>query len=193
MNLHLMIDIETLDTAPSALVLSCGWAWFDTNGVLASGQQAFDNVAQLRLGRTISAGTVRWWKSQVALLPPEVPGATIWQAFAGMLASRPRGREDDALVWANSPSFDLTILRHWAAQMRTEPFWRFASERDYRTWKHHAHMANDAACEAAKKKGEEPAQSDLWTYVDNENKHDAEADAVWQAKNMICNQRFCAF
>jgi hypothetical protein len=37
-----MLDIETLDTQPSALVLSAGWAWFNENRVISSG------VVQLR-------------------------------------------------------------------------------------------------------------------------------------------------
>lgn len=177
--MHVMIDIETLDTTPSAVVLSAGWAFFDSQSVLASGQRTFDLNAQMRLGRTISPSTVRWWKDTPQDLPKETPGGSLHHFVAGMQMAQmsvSKGAPSELEgVWANSPSFDLVILRHWAEQLRLALPWSFRAERDFRTWR-----------ELAKKNG---------TLADvlNEDAHDARADAVWQAQLMIANRRLCAF
>ena len=67
---HIMVDIETLDTVQSAVVLSIGAVAFDPH-TKELGEKFYvefttDLQAQQRLGRTISADTVTWWMQQGA-------------------------------------------------------------------------------------------------------------------------------
>jgi hypothetical protein len=186
--LHLMIDIETLDTAPTALVLSAGWAWFDTEGILSSGHVCFDHELQQRgQERTISASTVHWWKKQPAPMPESRHGfdvrrldGAIWATFpytepASLSAAMP-----DVLVWANSPSFDCVILRHWASRLRHALPWAHWQERDFRTFR--------ALCEAAAQRN----PSEL-LRTRPQASHNAEQDARDQAQFMIDNKHLVQF
>jgi hypothetical protein len=186
-DLHLMIDIETLDTTPSAMVLSAGWAWFEPTGVIASGSATFDLDTQRRLGRTISPDTVRWWKGQAEPLPEPNPGTDlrlfIAKAMRSYYEARPQavGKMEPfacaAGVWANAPSFDLVILRHWADQLRLPIPWSFRRERCMRTWRA---MAENAA----------QILSLEMTPWPGTTRHEAEQDARDQANYMIVNRAF---
>jgi hypothetical protein len=182
--MHLMIDIETLDNTPSAVVLSAGWAWFDREKIHASGAITFDaTMQQRRLGRTVSIPTVRWWQQQTMPMPPDNTLAQLSHMVRALLASYPKpgyagvapAEIGDVLVWANSPSFDLVILRHWAEQTGTALPWAYRAERDFRTFRHFAEIAGTPV------------------PVDNPSAHDAEADARYQASFMIANAHLCAF
>src|SRR5690606_12661716 len=68
---HIMLDLETLDTASSAVVVSIGAVAFDpyTNAI---GDKFYvemteDIAEQQKKGRTISGDTVRWWMQQDVL------------------------------------------------------------------------------------------------------------------------------
>lgn len=131
----IMIDIETLDTKPTAVILSIAAVAFK----IESGQvcmEKFDYVLnyqeQIDNGRTTSIDTLLWWGAQseeAKLL-----------AFAGNVPLHFVIREmtcylldycvDNVRVWANSPSFDLVILKD--AYNQNVP-WNFWNERDVRT------------------------------------------------------------
>lgn len=114
-----MIDIETLDTGPNAVVLSVGAVLFnlhetDTHELLeADEKRNFFSVlefeSQIELGRTISASTILWWMAQNKQAQRET--------------FKEQGREDtyNALrelrkfiggtrPWGNGSSFDNTIM-----------------------------------------------------------------------------------
>lgn len=66
-----MIDIETLDTRPSAVVLSIGVVLFNRRNAdvpfkelnLKFGKREFRDE-QIMMGRTISKDTAQWWRGQ---------------------------------------------------------------------------------------------------------------------------------
>lgn len=188
--LHLMLDIETLDTQPSALVLSAGWAWFNENRVISSGFVNFDHQLQQRNGRTISIDTVRWWKDQAEPMPGSKHGfdvrmldGELWRTNPRMLAGTPSAEGmQNVLVWANSPSFDCVILRHWAASLQRSVPWAFWVERDFRT---HRYLVGRAyACS-------DPTTATL--YARATVQHSAEQDARDQAQFMIDNKHLVRF
>lgn len=116
---HFMIDIETLDVRPTALVLSIGAVEFYPqrhNYISRVFYRAIDPFTAQAAGLTISASTVMWWMSQSqeardALAINPVP---IVQALMDLIVFlTPRSTEPQEIsVWAHSPSFDLVILEN---------------------------------------------------------------------------------
>lgn len=181
--LHLMIDLETLDTAPTALVLSAGWAWFDRNGIHSSSSMRFDHYLQHNgQDRTVSLDTIRWWHKQTTPMPESKHSFDVRMLNRELQRTHPYyGTEHPVdlsthLVWSNSPSFDCVILRSWAERLRHALPWKFYQERDFRTL---VYLVDKAA--GVGKAERRSAQ------------HDAEQDARDQAQFMIDNAHIVRF
>jgi len=120
--MDLMIDLETLDTSPTAVVLSLGAVAFDPYGEVNSWTfpfyVEFTNFLeqQTGVGRTISPSTVLWWMGQNAAArevfkPKEtsdVRCSPLWGLNAFNDYLKPL---DIKRVWARDPDFDIVILR----------------------------------------------------------------------------------
>jgi hypothetical protein len=139
-----MLDLETMDVAPSAAILTIGAVHFDpfgqdTEETLRTPERTFyarisldSNTAQ---GRTMSAGTVKWWLGQTdsarnELLQAELALRTAILTFR-MWASNLTPRADR--VWAKSPEFDVVILKHAFDQLNEVWPFKFWNSRDVRT------------------------------------------------------------
>ena len=118
----LMVDIETLDTHPSAVVLSIGAVVFDRfdtpgrHGPTFYVELTGDIQSQIDHGRTISADTLIWWMCQspearnVFDHPDEdTPRRTINQAASNFSKFCVDHRV--RYIWAKDPDFDVSILR----------------------------------------------------------------------------------
>jgi hypothetical protein len=133
--IDVMVDIETLGTAPGAAVLSVGALAFDVETMEVRGTL----LARIRpesceaAGLTASPASVGWWMRQDESARVE--------AFSGVWELREAaeafcddwGRWLPGAVWARGPEFDLPI---WGAAMRAagvEPPWRYWQARDVRT------------------------------------------------------------
>ncbi len=135
MALHLMLDIETLGTRPSARVIEIGWATFDPvgEGVLKEGSIAVD-VGSQAYG-TIDAGTVDFWLKQpdiARLALAKAKKVSIKEALEYMDKElSPWGQFTG--VWSHGPAFDVTILQgHYDRLGRSMP-WSYRAVRDTRT------------------------------------------------------------
>lgn len=118
--MDLMLDLETLDTAPTAVVLSLGAVPFDPYGHVMGPPfyVEFTNFLeqQTAVGRTISPSTVIWWMGQDAKARQVFQSkesspercSPLWglHAFADFLKANPIQN-----VWAKDPDFDVVILR----------------------------------------------------------------------------------
>lgn len=135
---HLMLDIETLDTRPSAAVLSAAAVAFEfgREGVEISAQrQWFLNLGQqlVYMKRTVSVDTVEWWSRQPAAAKEAVtPGSTIAVDVAMEHLADFIKTVDPDYVWAQGASFDFPILSSLAQGVGVE-LWPFWIERDCRT------------------------------------------------------------
>lgn len=137
--MDLMIDIETLDTRRSALVLSIGYVQFEprvpeTFQTLL--EHAVCDVIQLESqpNSSFSAETLLWWLRQSV-------------EFKILLESQPKVSMQDALmrlsttiwqdrvgnIWGNGPTFDLGIISHHYEQAQLAVPWKYYKERDVRT------------------------------------------------------------
>ncbi len=128
-----MIDIETGSTNANAAIFSLAAVGFSPE-ISVRPEHSFyveiSHTSNKASNRAFSESTMEWW----ATLPHPAPdGSTsLLDALQSFLTWLPPRIE---AVWANSPSFDLAILKHACAQFDLTwpyPFW---CERDVRTLK----------------------------------------------------------
>lgn len=125
-----MVDIETLSTQSDACVISIGVAEFIDGQVTRTEGWAIDSKDW---HGHIDPRTIKWWMEQEA--------AAREYSFNGKTPARQVAQEFKAFidgadeVWANSPQFDLTILRSWWKRIeRGDQFpVSYRNERDCRT------------------------------------------------------------
>lgn len=132
----LMIDLETLDTAISGIILEVGFTFFDRNNTerkMAATNWYPQLEQQAGLGRTFSTSTLNWWTQdhpeewRVQMTADRFPlekvlneMAQAWQGFAN----------NQTWVWAKGTPFDVGMLR----SINFEP-WSFRRVHDMRTLK----------------------------------------------------------
>lgn len=148
---HVMLDLETLDTCSSAVVLSIGAVAFDPFSRVI-GEKFYvelvdDIAAQQRAGRTISGDTVRWWMDQnesAKLLFSKDPIQTdpkakvanrtstelALKAFSAFI-QRANGKE--CKVWGNGADFDNVVLGTLYEDFGLPKPWSYSKNRCYRT------------------------------------------------------------
>lgn len=133
---HVMLDLETLDTAPTAVIVSIGACLFDPNtGEIGETFYALpERKRQANAGRTTSAATLRWWDEEAQATARHVfdaPTTGTRQALYGFSQFIPMSVDG---VWGNGAAFDNTIVRDAFHQFDVEPppFW---ADRCFRTIK----------------------------------------------------------
>lgn len=143
MQKHLMIDIETMSRRPEAAILSIGAILFDPHHFQEPEElcknptfnQTISIESNEREGRHIDGGTVAWWlrqskEAQDALF---VDPTNLQQGLQRFVVWA--NNLDPKFVWANSPSFDLVILKNACEQLNVRWPWQYWAERDVRTAK----------------------------------------------------------
>lgn len=133
---RLMLDIETLDTEPTAVVFQVGACVFDDSGdIFNKSLWHVDILPQIIRGRTISLETQKFWMAQKEeawfRMPQEV--TTVFQMFTDLNVMIDQKKVGE--VWSNSPSFDAVIMRSLAKDFSASPAWDFRQDRDVRTLK----------------------------------------------------------
>lgn len=131
----LMIDIETLGTAPGSVILSIGAVAFDAE----AGQMgdefyiAIDPDDAAKKGLTTDISTVQWWmqQSKEAQADAFSGGAPLVSALLA-LEVYVKGHEPSR-VWAKPPSFDLVLLESAYRTVGYEIPWHYRTPRDLRT------------------------------------------------------------
>ena len=130
-----MIDVETLDTRSTAVILSIGAVEFNSVGI---GKTFYQNVSIdscLKSGLTIGESTLKWWMEQSPYAQEAVfvDAAPALDAVLQDLIDTFEWK--DKRIWANGADFDLPIISNaFAAVGLTEP-WAFYNSRCYRTLK----------------------------------------------------------
>lgn len=137
--LHAMIDLETLDVRPEAVVLSIGIALFNPNNPAEPPKPAYygvlDKTTQIESGRTTSQSTVDWWAQQspearTVLAEVQRPVIGVLKDVAGKIDWNQIGG-----VWGNGASFDNAMLKSLFAQWTMDLPWDFWKDRCHRTVK----------------------------------------------------------
>ena len=166
----IMIDLETLDTAVTAKILSIGVCAFNasTGEIFSSTESAVSLDGQET--RTVNHSTFQWWMNQSeqarGSVTPDDP-IKLEKALRTLSDVFPRG----ARVWGNGATFDISMLEHAFDQYGSRAPWDFRNIRDMRT------MVEI---------GQVITGQDLRSKVENTGTHHSAADdALWQAK-VIC-------
>lgn len=153
---HIMVDIETLDTQQSAVVLSIGAVAFDpvtkTLGETFYVEFTEDLELQQIKGRTISADTVRWWMMQSdaakvvfarrdeddLIVKAKINAAARMSTEDG-LSEFARFIEHNggkkAQLWGNGADFDNVIIGSLYESFDMLKPWSYGKNRCYRTIK----------------------------------------------------------
>jgi hypothetical protein len=142
---HVMIDLETLSTAPNAMILSLGAVAFDADGIhntfySAIKTQPLETLVPGTLqGAHVSCETLKWWQGQsdkakeVFTDPRAEPLDEVLRAF--ILFCEDFAPAKDIRMWGNGSDFDNVILASAYRRTGLTPPWRFYHNRCYRTVK----------------------------------------------------------
>ncbi|RMH22127.1 MAG: 3'-5' exoribonuclease [Gammaproteobacteria bacterium] len=130
---HLMIDIETLDTANTAVVVQVGWCLFDAHNISKPTELFPDIQDQIDMGRTISASTLKWWMTNESIdemTRQRVFDPVIYTSIEDV-AVRLRTVVGSGVdhVWSHGPHFDIAILK----DLLGDNIFHYRSPRDTRT------------------------------------------------------------
>lgn len=146
--LSLIYDIETMDTAATAVVLSIGILAFDAGTqvpfaeqVAQCGRFKFNVDEQIAMGRTWSQSTIEWWgkpeqvEAYQRVCVPSADDISITQidaAIGGYLASVGYDANNSDHVWTRG-YMDGLIVGNVYNQLGLVKPWSFWNERDSRT------------------------------------------------------------
>lgn len=152
----IMVDIETLDTVQSAVVVSIGAIAFDPHS-RELGEKFYveltdDLQFQHECGRTISPDTVRWWMMQsdaakVVFADPDTDELIVRSPIRkearkttvqGLIAfsefvERNGGKKME--LWGNGADFDNVIIGSLYDSAKMAKPWSYGRNRCYRTMK----------------------------------------------------------
>lgn len=129
---HVMIDLETVDSRPTAAILSIGAVVFHGAGAGREFYIPVDVESCKAVGMTESAETLAWWakQSEQARSVFNDPDRKPIRFALGELA---RFVDPDARVWGNGAAFDNAILANAYAACGMRLPWKFWNDRCYRT------------------------------------------------------------
>ena len=138
---HIMVDIETLGTAPGSVIVSIGAVKFGNGGIQSQFIRHIHPASCERAGLTCDAATALWWLKQSedargALLTNQKTAVQLEQALLDFMAwLNELGDIRQRFIWGNGASFDCTVLAAAYRACHISLPWRYSGERCYRTVK----------------------------------------------------------
>lgn len=139
MQLHLMVDLETLSTDPRAVMLSLGAVVFHAEDIVSTLYIEFDLREQLEVyHRHVEAGTLAWWMKQSSaartVFSPQHP-TKMHDAISQLKDMLQPVDWGSIQVWSNGGAFDIPIIHTACTDVGISPPWIHWNERCYRTMK----------------------------------------------------------
>ena len=177
---HVMIDIETLSTAPNALTVTIGACTFsldpNEDPIGVSAQWGIDKVDAAKYGLHMDPNTVLWWMKQSQAARDGLEknrGNTLRSVLTELqdfcMAARANHKRQELHLWANDPTFDCVILENGYKACDVAVPWNYYETRSCRTKVFdYSHFYGGMSA-----KKEFPREN---------THHDAEADAIYQAE-----------
>ena len=132
--MKLMIDLETLGTRPNSVILSIGAVAFDEDKIHDEFYVNVDLETSLPLGFEIDPSTVYWWLKQDKTAGELLDKNKFSIRWSINQLSEFIDKHDPNEIWANSPSFDLVMLKNAYGKVGRHVDWNFWVERDFRTF-----------------------------------------------------------
>jgi hypothetical protein len=134
---HVMIDIETLGTAPGSVIASIGAVSFTpkAGAIVSEFYRGIDICSAQRSGLTIDAATVIWWlqQSDDARIKTFFQDTDHLSLVLGDLSIWVASIPGPVRVWGHGPSFDLVLLEAAYRAVGMPAPWKFWDHRDTRT------------------------------------------------------------
>lgn len=138
---HIVLDLETLGTSHTAVILSVGMVFIHDDQIIDRYRINIDSSDQETLyNRTTDEDTLKWWRVQLQ----SDEGKLAWQMAledaksptqaAMRITAMLNSCEGEPLIWGNSNTFDNEILRSFLIELK-QPVWSFRRDRDFRTLK----------------------------------------------------------
>lgn len=134
----IMLDLETFDTAGTAVVRTIGAVMFVPE--LGLGKEFYARLepgTQQKAGRTVSADTMLWWMMQSQEARGEFANGVEESTSAALagFAHFVSSCGDNVAIWGNGSDFDNVILGSLYADMGIVRPWSHARNRCFRTLK----------------------------------------------------------
>jgi hypothetical protein len=132
-----MLDVETLDTRPSTVILSIGAVRFDIEKPDVIGDTFHVHIdidSCLAAGRTVSGSTILWWLGQSDEARRKLTQAERVPLHRALMQLTAFLSEKDR-VWGNGAAFDNAILADAYRCTGLPQPWRFWGDMCYRTLK----------------------------------------------------------
>lgn len=147
--MHVMIDIETLGTTQDSVILQIGAVGFAMGGMDAGFYADVIVQEQIDMDRKVDPFTLAWWldrtSSEARLSVFErrqIDTQALRTALRGLndyvkayLINDTDNNTEHDKIWANSPAFDLAIIRNAMEMCEIKPVWQYWHEADVRTLK----------------------------------------------------------
>lgn len=136
---HVMIDIETMGNTTNAPITSIGCVEFDMDGnTLSEFEVVVDLKSSMECGCMPDASTIYWWLNQSYDARKFITRSdkVVLEKALGQLTTYLSGvqpKKKSLFIWANSPSFDCSILRNSYEKVGLKPYWVVWNEMDLRT------------------------------------------------------------
>ena len=129
-----MIDLEGLATGPDTTILTIAAQAFDPFGDGWYDQHYYARVdLDSQPNRRIEQGTLEWWATQPAAAKDEAFGEDNRVPLDQALDELGRLIWHSKRIWAQGPTYDMTILEH-AYKSYNKPIpWKYFAVRDSRT------------------------------------------------------------
>lgn len=144
----LMIDLETLGTAPGSIFTQIGLCAFraepDAGNLMESRNIFVDMDSALRHGLKVNGSTLRYWlreKDAPRLMMADEVGTSLTSALLGLSSwvqgrfGRPEHGSSLLRVWGYGPSFDIALLDYAAEITELKLPWEHGQIRCVRTMK----------------------------------------------------------
>lgn len=171
MKKRICVDIETMSSAPDAAVIAIGACSFNDSAILNTFEILID-PADATLYGSVSPLTMEWWGKQEPTIRQRMfSGTDTAEGACNRFSTWCKAQKAEE-AWANSPCFDISILRNLYKQLKLDFPIHFREERCIRTIyalaKEHEIYYGTA-------------------YATDRSAHDALSDAVTQARAVqIC-------
>lgn len=170
---HLMLDLETYDTSPTAAVASIGAVFFnpETGHTGEAYKINCSFASNHAAGLSFSTNTLNWWANQSEYaqeglaVPAPIPLIDALHDFAYWMLKNHR----DPYVWGNGITFDNVILRNAYRAVGMQAPWHWRNDMDIRT-----------LVKLGKRFGE--VARDTTLKPDGLIKHDAVHDCLYQIR-----------
>lgn len=138
---HVMLDLETLGTKPSSLMLTLGAVrfnpWGDDSGSTLESMDTFYRRVSVDsfegLDHTIDDDTLAWWGRQTEEVREEAFAEADRHDVRDVLRDFHRWCKGVDAVWANGSGFDLNIIEHFCRELKRGWPWNYWQARDART------------------------------------------------------------